>query len=42
MGKWGRCDFRQMEQLNERLEKLMGADLDSFAAKPPKTWRGVC
>ena len=30
MSKWGRCDFRQLKQLNERMEKLMGADFDQF------------
>ena len=40
MGKWGRCDFRQMEQLNERLEKLMGADLDRFCRQAAQDLAG--
>ena len=40
MGKWGRCDFRQLEQLNERLEKLMGADLDRFCRQAAQDLAG--
>lgn len=42
MSKWGRCDFRQLKQLNERMEKLMVLTSISFAAKPLKTLRGGC
>lgn len=30
MGRWGKCDFRELEQLNERLEQLSSVDFDAF------------
>jgi len=30
MGKWGKCDFKQLQQLQKRLEKLDRVDVDKF------------
>ncbi|TCL35644.1 bacteriophage HK97-gp10 putative tail-component [Anaerospora hongkongensis] len=30
MGKWGKCDFKQLQQLQKRLEKLDRSDVDQF------------
>ncbi len=30
MASWGSCDFEQLRSLQERLERLEGADLDRF------------
>lgn len=30
MARWGKCDFRELEQLNKRLEQLSSVDFDSF------------
>jgi hypothetical protein len=30
MSKWGRCDFKQLQQLQRRLDRLQKADLDQF------------
>ncbi len=36
MARWGRCDFRQLERLNRRMEQLMSSDLDSFFREAAK------
>lgn len=40
MAKWGKCDFKQLEQLNKNMEKLMGADLDKFCTQAAKELAG--
>jgi len=30
MGRWGRCDFKELERLNQRLEQLSSVDFDTF------------
>lgn len=35
MAKWGKCDFKELERLNERLEQLSSVDFDTFAGKRP-------
>lgn len=30
MARWGKCDFRELEQLNKRLEQLSSVDFDTF------------
>lgn len=30
MARWGKCDFRELEQLNKRLEQLSSVDFDVF------------
>lgn len=30
MARWGKCDFRELEQLNKRLEQLSSVDFDAF------------
>lgn len=30
MSRWGKCDFRELEQLNKRLEQLSSVDFDAF------------
>lgn len=30
MATWGRCDFRQLKDLQERIQKLEGNDFDAF------------
>lgn len=30
MARWGKCDYRQLQQLNQKIEKLMTADFDKF------------
>ena len=30
MSRWGKCDFKQLEQLNKRLEQLSSVDFDAF------------
>ena len=30
MAKWGKCDFKQLQQLQHRLDKLQRADIDKF------------
>lgn len=30
MALWGKCDFRELEQLNKRLEQLSSVDFDAF------------
>jgi hypothetical protein len=30
MARWGECDFKQMKDLFERIEKIGGADIDKF------------
>lgn len=30
MATWGRCDFRQLKELQERIQKLEGSDFDAF------------
>ena len=30
MARWGKCDFKELEQLNERLEQLSSVDFDAF------------
>ncbi len=33
MAKWGNCDFRQLEQLNRKMEQLANVELDVFLRK---------
>ena len=33
MARWGKCDFRELEQLNKRLEQLSSVDFDAFCRK---------
>ena len=30
MARWGKCDFKQLEQFKKRLEKMAKADIDNF------------
>lgn len=30
MASWGRCDFKQLQDLQERIQKLAGNDFDAF------------
>lgn len=30
MARWGKCDFKELERLNERLEQLSSVDFDTF------------
>ena len=30
MANWGRCDFKQLKDLQERIQKLEGNDFDAF------------
>jgi hypothetical protein len=30
MSKWGKCDYKQLQQLQRRLDRLQKADLDQF------------
>ena len=30
MARWGKCDFRELEQLNKRLDQLSTVDFDAF------------
>ena len=30
MARWGRCDFRQLEALHQRLEQILNQDTDTF------------
>ena len=30
MARWGKCDFKELEKLNERLEQLSTVDFDAF------------
>lgn len=36
MATWGRCDFRQLQNLQERLQKLEGTDFDAFCESAAK------
>lgn len=36
MGRWGKCDFRELEQLNKRLEQLSSVDFDAFCRQASK------
>lgn len=36
MSRWGKCDFRELEQLNKRLEQLSSVDFDAFCRKMSK------
>jgi hypothetical protein len=36
MSKWGRCDFKQLQQLQRRLDRLQKVDLDQFCAECAK------
>lgn len=31
--RWGRCDYRQIERLQQRIERLQRADFDAFCKK---------
>ena len=33
MGRWGRCDYRELKKLDERLQQLSEVDMDRDAAK---------
>lgn len=36
MARWGKCDFKQLEQLNKRLEQLSSVDFDAFCRQAAK------
>lgn len=36
MATWGRCDFKQLKDLQERLQKLEGTDFDAFCESAAK------
>lgn len=36
MASWGRCDFDELRALQQRLERLQGADLDRFCQQVSK------
>lgn len=36
MATWGRCDFKQMKELQERIRKLTGNDFDAFCEECAK------
>jgi hypothetical protein len=40
MAKWGKCDFKELEALSERMDKLAGADLDAFCTEAAKDLAG--
>ena len=33
MARWGRCDYKQLQRLQQRMERLQGADFDAFCKK---------
>lgn len=46
MSRWGKCDFKQLEQLNKRLEQLSSVDFDTFCRQmaneiAARLWRKV-
>ncbi len=36
MGRWGNCDFRQLQKLQERINKLQQGDVDKFIEEVAK------
>ena len=36
MARWGRCDYRQLQDLQRRIEELQRADMDAFCRKMAK------
>lgn len=36
MGRWGKCEYKQLERLQERMEKLAAADFDAFCRDAAK------
>lgn len=40
MGRWGKCDFKELERLNERLEQLSKVDMDQFMLAAAKDLSG--
>lgn len=36
MARWGRSDFKQLENLNKKIKKLINSDIDSFFRKEAK------
>ena len=40
MAKWGKCDFKQLERLNQNMAKLMGAALDRFCRQAAQELAG--
>ena len=36
MAKWGECDFKQLEELQKRLEKMQKADMQKFCREASK------
>lgn len=40
MGRWGKADFKQLEQLNERLNQLSKVDLNQFYLQAAKELSG--
>jgi len=36
MGRWGRCDYKELEKLNQRLEQLSSVDFDAFCRDAAK------
>ena len=36
MATWGRCDFKHMKELQERVQKLTGSDFDAFCEECAK------
>lgn len=36
MARWGRCDYRQLQNLQRRIEQLQRADMDAFCRRMAK------
>lgn len=36
MARWGRCDYRQLQDLQRRIEQLQRADMDAFCRRMAK------
>lgn len=36
MAKWGNCDFKQLKQIQSKLDKLQSGDIDAFCAECAK------
>lgn len=40
MARWGKCDFKELERLNERVEQLSSVDFDTFFRQAAKELAG--
>ena len=36
MGRWGRCDYRELKKLDERLQQLSEVDMDRLCRDAAK------